>query len=79
MTALSAKDIEQSVWKQACFGELEGLKLLVEVLSNILDCYVILLIYSLIRLVKMLMYKMKEDLHQYVGQHVMDIWLYYYI
>jgi hypothetical protein len=29
--AITAKDIEQSVWKQACFGELEGLKLLVEV------------------------------------------------
>ena len=31
---MSAKDIEQSVWKQAGFGELEGLKALVEVFNN---------------------------------------------
>ena len=31
--ATSAEDIENSVWKQASFGELEGLKVLVEVFT----------------------------------------------
>ena len=48
---MSAKDIEQSVWKQAGFGELEGLKALVEVilfitlLLFIYECLILLIIY----------------------------------